>query len=123
MGSKPFRVYPMSRLGWFSHGLAIAVLFIVLVPWPTFSPEVSIEEFDPLLITIEQTGSPDGGQASVSPREIVLSEKPHSRPTVHLLTSEVPFTAAFSVSVRDWNLTFPLRIKVWNPRAGAAAEA
>lgn len=114
-----------SRLTWIGACLAVMILGVMAVPWPVPSPEVLIEQFVPDLITVNPTGFlRRPGLVRVTAREIVLSTLPHSQPTVHMLTAEVPFTFSFSVSVheRAGANVFPFQVKVWNPRAEVAAE-
>src|SRR3972149_7466337 len=89
-----------SRLSCISLFLAAAAVTILVVPWQTPLPEVRIETFDANLITVDPRGFlKRAGSVRLDARELLLSAVPESQPTIHLLTSEVPFTAAFSVVV------------------------
>ena len=117
---------PSSRATWFGAWLAMAILGLLMLPWPAPRPEVLIEQFVPGLITVDAKGFlPRPGRVAVSSREIELSAAPHSQPTVHLLTAEVPFTVRFSVSVLDRVPpgAFPFQLKIWNPSSEVALEA
>ena len=108
---------------WIGILLSLAVCAIVVIPWASPSPEVVVSEFVPELITIDPKGFlPRPGIISVGTTELELLTTPHSQPTVHLVTAEVPFSAEFSVSVLNWKDAFPFQMKVWNPRSGAAIE-
>ncbi len=113
-------------LTWLGVCVASAALALVFIPWPTPYPEIRVEEFVPDLLTVDVKGfQPRAGRVAISRNEIELKAVPRSQPTVHVLTSEVPFTAAFSVSVRERyaNDTYPFQIKVWNPSHEVAVEA
>ena len=106
--------------------LALAIAGIVAFPWPPPSPEVLIDTFDPVLVAVDPKGELGrAGFVTVSAREVVLSAAPRSQPTIHLLTSEVPFAMALAVTVRErrGDEVFPFQVKVWNPRADVAVEA
>lgn len=105
--------------------LAVAIVGVIVAPWPTPVPEVMLDLFDSDLLTTDARGFlPESGRIDITPQELVLTTKTRSQPTVHILTTAVPFTAAFSVSVvRRAGDVFPFRVKVWNPRAEVAAEA
>ncbi len=99
---------------------------VVAVPWPTPSPEILLRKFNPDLLTVNLHGILErSGQVSIAARELVLTAQARSQPTVHILTTEVPFTAQFEVSVlrRTSRDVFPFQLKIWNPRAEAAVEA
>ncbi len=96
------------------------------IPWPTPSPEILLRKFNPDLLTVNPRGILErSGEVSIAARELVLTAHPRSQPTVHIFTTEVPFTAAFEVSVltRTSQDVFPFQLKIWNPRAEAAVEA
>ncbi len=117
--------FSRSRSFWIGTCLAVVIVGLVAVPWPTPSPEVQIDNFMPDLMSVDAQGFlRQPGDVRISPREIVLSTTARSQPTVHVLTSEVPFTVAFSVTVlkREGMNVFPFQAKVWNPRAEVAAE-
>lgn len=106
--------------------LALGVLAILIFPWPTPSPEVIVGEFVPSFVTVNLQGSLERpGVIHVGAQTLVMSAKANSQPTVHLLTAEVPFQAAFSVSVLGGKkgMTFPFQLKVWSPRTEEAVEA
>lgn len=123
--SRP-RYPPGCWLVWTGACLAVLILGIIAIPWPTPSRDVQLDRFDPVLVTIDPRGFLQAaGEISVGPREVRLSTRAHTQPTVHLLTAEIPFAATFSASIlnRDSASVFPLQIKVWNPRVEVAAEA
>ncbi len=106
--------------------IAVAILTVVAFPWPTLSPEAVVDTFDPDLITVDPQGEgARSGRVQVRGREVLISAIPFSQPTMHLLTSEVPFTVTFSVAVleRESGAVFPFQLKVWNPRSELAVEA
>jgi len=97
----------------------------MVVPWPTPSPEVQIDSFMPDFITVDAKGFlRQAGVVRISPQEILLSTTAQSQPTVHVLTSEVPITVTFSVTIlrRQGRNLFPFQAKVWNASAEVAAE-
>lgn len=113
-------------LTWLGVFVASAILALVFIPWPTPYPEIRIQEFVVDLLTVDLKGfQPRGGHVAIAQNEIELKAAPRSQPTIHVLTSEVPFTAAFSVVVRERAAsdTYPFQIKVWNPSHDVAVEA
>lgn len=117
------------RRTWFvstSALIALSILAVVAFPWPTPSPQVVVDTFDSNLITVDPRGFATRlGYIRVTDREMHISAVPFSQPTVHVLTSEVPFTVTFSVAVlnKESGPVFPFQLKVWNPRSELAVEA
>ncbi len=114
-----------AQLHWVALGLAVGILGVLVFPWPSPSPDVLVDKFDPDLITADPKGLlPRPGEVRVGPDELVLSTASNSQPTVHVLTTEVPFTASFSVSVlKREGTAFPFQVKVWTPLDEVAVEA
>ncbi len=112
-------------LRWIDVGLAALALAVLGAPWPTPSPEALIETFSSDLITVATTPPTAVSAVQVTKRALTLAPAPSVTPTVHLVTSEVPFDASFSATVlsREDGTVFPLQFKIWHPRTEVAIEA
>ncbi len=101
--------------------LAALILILMIIPaeyWRHPVDDAAYQGFDPYLIYLDRKGgAPSSGLVDVTPKDLVLTALPNSRPTVTLATTPLArLKTEMHVRIVDGGPgTVPFRLGVWSP--------